>query len=145
MANDRENSDVQISMETERLKCIAELEIFARRYVAEHGHSEGAKAQGWAILLAAHALRPGHVAMAAKAIKAEHGEGALKHVKRYTGDELHGFMFSDYRNDEARWIDGKDYDALAKELAEMTAMRDGFKAACDLFLDDIAKLTAATP
>jgi hypothetical protein len=28
-------------------------------------------------------------------------------LKRYTGDEIHGFMFGDYRSDEARWIDGK--------------------------------------
>ena len=29
-------------------------------------------------------------------------------LKRYTGDEIHGFMFGDYRSDEPRWIDGKD-------------------------------------
>lgn len=30
-----------------------------------------------------------------------------------------------------------DYETLAAELADMKAMRDGFKAACDGFLDDI--------
>jgi hypothetical protein len=40
----------------ERVKCRREMEQFARRYVAENVERPGAKAQGWAILQAAHEL-----------------------------------------------------------------------------------------
>jgi hypothetical protein len=29
-------------------------------------------------------------------------------MKFYRGDEIHGFMFSDYRSDEPRWIDKEE-------------------------------------
>lgn len=43
-------------------------------------------------------------------------------VRRYSGDELHGFMHPDYLGNEPRWVDGKDYDRLFNAL---TAICDG--------------------
>lgn len=43
-------------------------------------------------------------------------------VRKYSGDELHGFMHPDYRSNEPRWVDGKDYDRLFNAL---TAICDG--------------------
>lgn len=46
-------------------------------------------------------------------------------LKLYTGDEVHGFMFSDYRSDEPRWIDAKTgLIPLIKGLAAFDCIRD---------------------
>ncbi len=44
-------------------------------------------------------------------------------LKRYTGDEIHGFMFPDYRSDEPRWIDGKELN-VAKHDSDLSTIRD---------------------
>lgn len=38
--------------------------------------------------------------------------------KRYTGEEIHGFMFPDYNSKEPRWIDYKDYERACREANE---------------------------
>jgi hypothetical protein len=43
--------------------------------------------------------------------------------KRYTGQELHGFMFPDYDATEPRWIDGKNVN-----VAEVLALVNGLAA-----------------
>lgn len=45
--------------------------------------------------------------------------------KRYTGQELHGFMFSDYDATEPRWIDAKQINVVeALALINALAARD---------------------
>jgi hypothetical protein len=51
-------------------------------------------------------------------------------LKRYTGDEIHGFMFGDYRSDEPRWIDGKHmkYETvlgMARQIERLLAALTG--------------------
>lgn len=55
--------------------------------------------------------------------------------KRYTGDEIHGFMFGDYRSDEPRWIDGKHMEhatvlGMAHQIELLMATLTGI-AHCD--------------
>lgn len=42
--------------------------------------------------------------------------GAVVMIRYYTGDEIHGFMFGDYRSDKPRWIDAKDHEAEVARL-----------------------------
>jgi hypothetical protein len=62
-------------------------------------------------------------------------------IKRYTGKlfDMDGGWYSDPTLSTS-WVQASDCAKLERELADMTAMRNGFKAACDLFLDDIKKL-----
>lgn len=51
-------------------------------------------------------------------------------LKRYTGDEIHGFMFGDYRSDEPRWIDGKHMEletilGMGKQIERLLAALKG--------------------
>lgn len=43
-------------------------------------------------------------------------------VKLYTGQEIHGFMFPDYKADEPRWIDSKDGE-MERLHAEIERLR----------------------
>jgi len=56
-------------------------------------------------------------------------------LKRYTGDEIHGFMFGDYRSDEPRWIDGKHMEhqtilGMAKQIERLLSALSGISH-CD--------------
>lgn len=51
-------------------------------------------------------------------------------LKRYTGDEIHGFMFGDYKADEPRWIDGKHMEpatilGMARQIYDLLAALTG--------------------
>jgi hypothetical protein len=54
-------------------------------------------------------------------------------VKRYKGDEIHGFMFPDYDSQAERWVDSADYDALAAEL-------DGYKESHEKYCPSAARI-----
>lgn len=56
-------------------------------------------------------------------------------LKLYRGDEIHGFMFSSYRADEPRWIDGKHMEletiiGMAHQIELLLAALTGI-AHCD--------------
>jgi hypothetical protein len=55
-------------------------------------------------------------------------------IKRYRDDELHGFMFPDYKAEEPRWIDAHERDfeieALRTLLHEFLS-RDYVHSQCD--------------
>lgn len=47
-------------------------------------------------------------------------------VKRYTGEELHGFMFPDYNAKARRWVDGCDYDRLLDVMKDQLELATQF-------------------
>jgi len=63
-------------------------------------------------------------------------------VRRYTGEEIHGFMVPDYRSDEPRWIDAKAFDAES-DAVRTAVLRQGEYIAGGLAESKIAILTKA--
>jgi hypothetical protein len=58
-------------------------------------------------------------------------------MKRYTGDEIHGFMFPDYRSDEPRWMDGREVDKTMAMAAEATKALSDESAAKNVLIDEL--------
>jgi hypothetical protein len=51
-----------------------------------------------------------------------------KLLSLYTGDEIHGFMFGDYRSDEPRWIDVKQLRNAVNFVSELKSAQERVEA-----------------